>query len=52
MLTMVFLPATAVSGFFGMAFFSSSDSIVLVSSRLVWICVAITVPLTMITFLV
>ncbi|KAK7985283.1 hypothetical protein PG988_002905 [Apiospora saccharicola] len=45
-LTMIFLPATAVSGFFGMAFFNISDNGVFVSSTLVWLFVVTTVPLT------
>ncbi|KAI0167303.1 hypothetical protein BJ166DRAFT_230884 [Pestalotiopsis sp. NC0098] len=49
-LTMIFLPATAVSGFFGMAFFDVSDDGVLISSALVWLFVAITVPLTVLVF--
>lgn len=49
-LTMVFLPATAVSGFFGMAFFAISDGGIFISSHLVWLYIAITVPLTFLTF--
>lgn len=51
-LTMIFLPATAVSGFFGMAFFDVSDDGVLISSALVWLFAAVTVPLTVLIFLV
>lgn len=46
LLTMVFLPATAVSGFFGMAFFNLSDEGVFLSSSVTWLFVATTVPLT------
>ncbi|KAK8075319.1 hypothetical protein PG997_009982 [Apiospora hydei] len=50
-LTMIFLPATAVSGFFGMAFFNVTDGGVFVSSTLVWLFVVTTVPLTAFIFL-
>lgn len=46
LLTMLFLPATAVSGFFGMAFFNLSDDGVFLSSTMAWLFVATTVPLT------
>ncbi|KAK8103021.1 hypothetical protein PG984_016167 [Apiospora sp. TS-2023a] len=50
-LTMVFLPATAVSGFFGMAFFSVTDGGTFVSSHLVWLYIVIAVSLTLVTFI-
>ncbi|KAI1088781.1 hypothetical protein F5B19DRAFT_469884 [Rostrohypoxylon terebratum] len=52
-LTMIFLPATAVSGFFGihLAFFSTSSDGVFVSSKAVWLFVAITMPLTILIFI-
>lgn len=46
LVTMIFLPATAVSGFFGMAFFNLSDNGVFLSSTMAWLFVATTVPLT------
>jgi len=46
-LTMGFLPATAVFGFFGMAFFNLSDDGVFLSSKMAWLFVATTVPLTL-----
>lgn len=51
-LTMVFLPATAVSGFFGMAFFNLSDDGVFLSSTIAWLFVATTVPLTVGIFII
>lgn len=51
-LTMVFLPATAVSGFFGMAFFNLSDDGAFLSSTMVWLFVATTVPLTVGIFII
>ncbi|VUC34200.1 unnamed protein product [Clonostachys rosea] len=45
-LTMVFLPATAVSSFFGMAFFNLSETGQFVTSREIWIFAVISVPLT------
>lgn len=49
-LTMVFLPATAVSGFFGMSFFEITENGALVSSPMLWLFAAATVPLTLFTF--
>uniref|UniRef100_A0A8H7KE68 Uncharacterized protein n=1 Tax=Bionectria ochroleuca TaxID=29856 RepID=A0A8H7KE68_BIOOC len=47
-LTMVFLPATAVSSFFGMAFFNLSDTGQFVASREIWMFAVTSVPLTVI----
>lgn len=49
-LTMVFLPATTVSSFFGMAFFNLSEQGNFMASTSVWMFVAVTAPLTAITF--
>ncbi|CAH0044085.1 unnamed protein product, partial [Clonostachys solani] len=45
-LTMVFLPATAVSSFFGMAFFNLSETGQFVASREIWMFAVTSVPLT------
>ncbi|KAI0166855.1 hypothetical protein GGR52DRAFT_555910 [Hypoxylon sp. FL1284] len=50
-LTMIFLPATAVSGFFSMAFFSVDDQGVFISSVMAWLFAATTVPLTILIFM-
>ena len=50
-LTMVFLPATAVTSFFGMSFFDSSSGPWQVSGEW-WIFLAVTVPLTIATVVV
>ncbi|KAI0893443.1 hypothetical protein F4806DRAFT_475765 [Annulohypoxylon nitens] len=49
-LTMIFLPATAVSGFFGMDFFSISAEGDFVTSKMVWLFIAVTMPLTILIF--
>lgn len=49
-LTMVFLPATAVSSFFGMAFFNGQGGYLSVTSNW-WIFLATTVPMTLMLFL-
>ncbi|KAI5460123.1 hypothetical protein BGZ63DRAFT_389556 [Mariannaea sp. PMI_226] len=50
-LTMVFLPATAVSGFFGMAFFGLSNDGNFTASPFGWIFAAVTIPLTVLILL-
>ena len=49
LLTMLFLPATAVSGFFGMAFFVTGPDGSFEVSRMWWLFAAITLPLTLVT---
>lgn len=49
-LTMVFLPATSVSSFFGMAFFDRSDQGHFRASVAIWIFVVVTLLLTATTF--
>lgn len=49
LLTMVFLPATTVSSFFGMAFFSPGPGGSFETSRMWWLFVAATLPLTLVT---
>lgn len=46
-LTMIFLPATAVSGFFGMAFFDYQNGEVVMAHDW-WLFVATTIPITII----
>lgn len=46
-LTMVFLPATAVSGFFGMAFFDNQNGVVVMAHDW-WLFIATTIPITII----
>lgn len=48
LLTMLFLPATAVSGFFSMAFFVPKPDGSFELSRM-WLFVAVTLPLTLVT---
>ncbi|KAL8687381.1 MAG: hypothetical protein Q9218_006427, partial [Villophora microphyllina] len=50
-LTMVFLPATAVSSFFGMAFFNGQGGSLTVTSNW-WIFLITTVPITLMLFLI
>lgn len=50
-LTMVFLPATAVSSFFGMAFFNGQGGSLTVTSNW-WIFLATTIPTTLMLFLI
>ncbi|KAL8768952.1 MAG: hypothetical protein Q9194_005578 [Teloschistes cf. exilis] len=50
-LTMVFLPATAVSSFFGMAFFNGQGGSLTVTSNW-WIFLAITIPMTLMLLLI
>ena len=50
-LTMVFLPATAVTSFFGMSFFNGAEGKLRVSSDW-WIFVAVSLPLTVATLVV
>ena len=49
LLTMLFLPATAVSGFFGMAFFVPGPDGSFELSRMWWLFAAVTLPLTLVT---
>lgn len=50
LLTMIFLPATTVSSFFGMAFFDPGpDGSSFEVSRMWWLFVVVTLPLTLIT---
>ena len=46
-LTMIFLPATAVSGFFGMVFFDNQNGEVVVTHDW-WLFIATTIPITII----
>ena len=50
-LTMVFLPATAVTSFFGMSFFNGAGGKLVVSSDW-WVFVAVSLPLTVATLVV
>ncbi|KAL9582173.1 MAG: hypothetical protein Q9203_005608 [Teloschistes exilis] len=50
-LTMVFLPATAVSSFFGMAFFNGQGGSLTVTSNW-WIFLATTIPMTLMLLLI
>jgi hypothetical protein len=50
-LTMVFLPASAVSSFFGMAFFDGQGGILTITAEW-WIFLAVTVPLTAVVVIV
>ncbi|KAL8660882.1 MAG: hypothetical protein Q9202_006114 [Teloschistes flavicans] len=50
-LTMVFLPATAVSSFFGMAFFNGQGGYLTVTSNW-WIFLVTTIPMTLMLFLI
>ena len=50
-LTMIFLPATAVSGFFGMVFFSNQNGEVVVTRDL-WLFIATTIPITIILIMI
>jgi hypothetical protein len=50
-LTMIFLPATAVSSFFGMAFFNTQNGNLTVS-RDWWLFLATTLPITVVLFLI
>ena len=50
-LTMIFLPATAVSSFFGMAFFNARGDEITATSDW-WLFLATTVPITVILFLI
>lgn len=49
-LTMIFLPATAVSGFFGMAFFNGQGGVLTVTGDW-WLFLAATLPITIILFM-
>lgn len=49
-LTMIFLPATAVSSFFGMAFFNSQNDKLTVTHDW-WLFLATTLPITIVLFL-
>ena len=48
-LTMLFLPATAVSSFFGMAFFAPGLEGGFAVSKMCWLFAAVTLPLTILT---
>ena len=50
-LTMIFLPATAVSSFFGMAFFNGQGGVLTVTADW-WLFLAATLPITVILFMV
>lgn len=50
-LTMIFLPATAVSSFFGMAFFNGQGGEFTVTSDW-WLFLVLTIPITLVLFLV
>ena len=50
-LTMIFLPATAVSSFFGMAFFNGQGGAFTVTSDW-WLFLVSTIPITVVLFLV
>lgn len=49
-LTMIFLPATAVSSFFGMAFFNGQGGVLTVTGDW-WLFLAATLPITVILFM-
>lgn len=50
-LTMIFLPATAVSGFFGMVFFDNQNGEVVVTTDW-WLFIATTIPITIILIMI